>query len=121
VVLRAWGIVGPTNRADYFTKKIVTVATKLVKAITDTREGTFQPERENDELTRALGNAEHPGRTRGKGLVSWKTGFSECNDSYRSRDRKKKQDADRFQRLEKKNEEMEHILMRQQEQLDEIS
>ena len=27
--------------------------------------GTFKPNRENDQLTRPLGNKEHPGRTRG--------------------------------------------------------
>ena len=90
----------------------MTPSQELVKAMADAAKGLFWPERENDELTCALGNPEHVGRTRGKGLVPWKTGFPECDDSYRSRDRKKKQDADRLQRLEKKNEEMECILMR---------
>ena len=44
-------------------KQIEKASEELVKAITDVRKGTFQPERENDELTRALGNPEHPGRT----------------------------------------------------------
>ena len=88
----------------------------------DAQKGTFQPERENDELTHALGNPEHPGRTRGKGAgVPWSVGFSEWNDSYRSRQRKKKQEADRFQKIERKNKELERILMRQHEQLDAIS
>ena len=34
-----------------------------------TEEGTFQPNRENDELTYALGNAEHTGRTQGVGVL----------------------------------------------------
>ena len=86
----------------------------LVNAITEVRAGTFQPERENDELTHALGNPEHPGRTRGKGAdVPWRTGFSEWNDSCRSRQRKEKQEADRFQKIERKNDELERILMRQ--------
>ena len=37
-------------------EQIKTPTEKLVKAITDVREGKFQPERENDELTRALEN-----------------------------------------------------------------
>ena len=35
----------------------------LIGAIEAARTGAFQPERENDELTRALGNPEHLGRT----------------------------------------------------------
>ena len=42
---------------------------KLLDAIEDARKGVFTPNRENDELTRALGNPEHPGRTRGKGVI----------------------------------------------------
>ena len=48
-------------------------------------EGTFQPDRERDELTYALGNLEHPGRTQGKGVVPWKYGFRDYIESYRSR------------------------------------
>ena len=61
---------------------------KLIDAIEDARKGVFTPNRENDELTRALGNAEHPGRTRGKGVVPWYEGFSEWNADYRSRARR---------------------------------
>src|SRR5664279_6447121 len=58
----------------------------LVTAIAEVREGKFHPERENDELTKALGNPEHTGRTRGYGpSVPWKTGFPEYSESYRSR------------------------------------
>ena len=39
------------------------------------QQGTFVPDRENDELTMALGNPEHPRRTRGTpGSVPWKAG-----------------------------------------------
>ena len=34
---------------------------KLQKYTTAAQEGTFIPDREKDELTEALGNAEHPG------------------------------------------------------------
>ena len=37
------------------------VARDLVIAIDEAKQGTFQPQRENDELTRALKNPEHPG------------------------------------------------------------
>ena len=37
----------------------------LVIAIDEAQQGTFQPQRENDELTRALKNPKHPGGARG--------------------------------------------------------
>ena len=61
---------------------------KIIDAIEEARRGEFTPNRENDELTRALGNPEHPGRTRGKGVIPWYEGFS-GNDDYRCRARKK--------------------------------
>ena len=36
---------------------------KLKQYIEAAQEGTFFPDRENDELTMALGNPDHPGRT----------------------------------------------------------
>lgn len=74
----------------------------------------FTPNRENDELTRALGNTEHPGRTGGNVVVPWYEGFSAWNADYRSRARRKmeeeekkkleeeqrKQEAERLQGLE---------------------
>ena len=62
----------------------------------------FVPDRENDELTAALGNPEHPGRTRGHGAKPWKLGFLQDADSYRSRQRKKAKEADKFRNLEEK-------------------
>lgn len=53
-------------------------------------EGSFQADREKDILTTALGNKEHPGRTRGKGVnVSWRDGFPDDYCTYRSRKRSK--------------------------------
>ena len=44
------------------------------------------PDRENDILTKALGNKEHPGRTRGIGSkVPWKKGFQQDLNKYKSR------------------------------------
>jgi hypothetical protein len=42
-------------------KTISKPQTTLVTAIAEVREGKFQPDRENDELTKALKNAEHMG------------------------------------------------------------
>jgi hypothetical protein len=52
-------------------------------------QGTRTSNRENDVLTQALGNKEHPGRTRGAGLVPWKLVFEEDSGTYRSRSRGK--------------------------------
>ena len=53
-------------------------------------QGTFRPDREKDELSLALQTPEHPGRTRGKGVIPWKIGFKEDIHTYRSRMRSKR-------------------------------
>ena len=93
----------------------------LLDAIEAAQTGAFQPERENDELTRALGNPEHPGRTRGRGVVPWVEGFADWNDSYRSRARKKKHELDRIQMVDSKNADLERKYMLQQEQIYKLS
>ena len=51
---------------------------------------SFQADREKDILSTALGNKEHPGRTRGKWVnVSWRDGFAVDYCTYRSRKRSK--------------------------------
>nr|AAQ56475.1 hypothetical protein OSJNBa0023H09.21 [Oryza sativa Japonica Group] len=45
---------------------------------------------EKDELSLALQTPEHPGQTRGKGVVPWKIGFKEDIHTYRSRMRSKR-------------------------------
>jgi hypothetical protein len=48
----------------------------LRSAAKDVEEGRFHPDRVKDELTCALGNAEHPGQTRTTiGSKPWKIGF----------------------------------------------
>ena len=107
---------------------------KLLDAIEDARKGVFTPNRENDELTRALGNPEHPGRTRGKGIIPWYEGFSEWNDDYRTHARKKmeeekkrkleeeqrKQDAERLQGLEARHADL-ALKFQQQQHIDSLS
>lgn len=62
--------------------------------------GVFVPNREKDELTYALETPEHPGRTRGKGLISWRHGFPEDAPTYISHQRRKDEEAERIRRLE---------------------
>ena len=92
------------------------------------------PNRENDELTRALGNPEHPGRTRGKGVIPWHEGFSDWNTDYRSRARRKIEEKKRKLEEEKRKQEVECLqglesahadlalkFQRQQQQIDSLS
>ncbi|KAK1602397.1 hypothetical protein QYE76_018960 [Lolium multiflorum] len=75
----------------------------LEKAHRDVEAGLFQPERENDELTRALGNKEHGGRTRGtEGSVPWKYGFPAERKRFpdKSHERRKARETDRLANLE---------------------
>ncbi|KAK1686628.1 hypothetical protein QYE76_047476 [Lolium multiflorum] len=60
----------------------------LIEAMRDAQEGKIKLNRENDALTKALGDPEHVGRVRGMGAIPWKVGFSQENDpySYRSRE-----------------------------------
>ena len=80
--------------------KIQLAAHRLQEAIQAAANGTFPPDRERDELTYALGNPKHPGRTRGKGIVSWKYGFRDYIESYRSRQRRKNDEREHLRRLE---------------------
>jgi len=94
------GTLDPETGKCIYTKEHIAVPLESLKtAMKDVQEGKFDPERENDEMTRALGNDEHPGRTRGKGPIPWKIGFPNDSDSYRSRQRKKKREADRMQQI----------------------
>ena len=52
-----------------------------------------------DELTEALGNPEHPGRTRGTpDSIPWVHGFPDIG-GYRSRERKSKVEVSEIQKL----------------------
>ena len=63
--------------------------------------GAFRPNREKDELTYALGTAEHSGQTRGLGWnISWEHGFPDDRDTYRSQQRRKDEEATWISRLE---------------------
>nr|XP_051228830.1 uncharacterized protein LOC127346586 [Lolium perenne] len=75
-------------------EKIEAIVPKLVDAIEKVRKGEYIPDRENDELTLALGNPEHVGRVRARPGLTMKEAWPDSADTYRSRSRKKKKDAD---------------------------
>ena len=71
-------------------KQLETPLRKMRQYIKAAHAGTFIPDRENDELTMALGNPEHPGRTRGTpGSLPWRAGFPDAG-GYKCHDRRKK-------------------------------
>nr|ABA97704.2 transposon protein, putative, CACTA, En/Spm sub-class [Oryza sativa Japonica Group] len=71
-------------------KPIREAARRLTDAVEASSQGTFRPDRDSYELTLALQTPEHPGRTRGKGVIPWKIGFKEDIHTYRSRMRSKR-------------------------------
>jgi hypothetical protein len=84
-----------------FGDDLLELAHRLLEIIKKAEAGEFIPDRDRDELTWALGNKEHPGRTRGVGTsVSWKYAFKEDSASYRSRKRKKTEQENRMRELE---------------------
>ena len=90
----------PLTGACIYGPKIQLAAQRLQEAIQAAVEGTFQSDREKDELTYALGNPEHPGRTRGKCVVPWKYESRDYIESYRSRQRRKNDEREHLRRLE---------------------
>jgi len=50
-----------TGKCVYTKEQLETPLIKIQEAIKDVQGGRFQPDREKDELSRALGNPEHPG------------------------------------------------------------
>ena len=83
-----------TGRIVYRTEQDAIIGKKNSKRERAKVTGTWRPNRKNDSLTLALGNREHPGRTRGVGVQPWIKGFPNDEGSYRSRDRRRQeQDA----------------------------
>ena len=75
------------------------VARDLVTTIDESKQGTFQPQRENDELTRALKNPEHPGRARGIGVVPWKVAWV-GDGSYKTHRRSKAEQDEKIRAIQ---------------------
>jgi hypothetical protein len=91
----------------------------LRSASKDVEEGRFHPEREKDELTRALGNDEHPGRTQTTpGSKSWKLGFHVERKKFldRSRQRRKEREADRMSLIQEEMKRQSDLLNRMSQQ-----
>jgi len=84
LVLCSWQKLGPRDWGMHKWKNIHQVAQRLQEVIQAVAHGTFQLDRENDELTYALQNPEHPGYTRGKGVILLKFGFRDYIETYRS-------------------------------------
>nr|CAE01872.2 OSJNBb0028M18.5 [Oryza sativa Japonica Group] len=83
-----------------FGDQIREAASRLTDAVEASSQGTFRPDREKDELSLALQTPEHPGRTRGKGVIPWKIGFKEDIHTYRSRMRSKRDTGTKIADLE---------------------
>ena len=88
------GSLDPETGVCVHRKKKFAPTQALIDAMTQAQEGLIKFNREKDALTTALGNDEHGGRVRGKGKVPWKVGFSQDNDPYCYRSRKRKTDRD---------------------------
>nr|TKW28387.1 hypothetical protein SEVIR_3G317300v2 [Setaria viridis] len=67
-----------------FNETIRQKAKRLIKNIEDAKVAKLKGDRENNELTLALGNPEHPEHWQGYGIVPWKFTFHRDIDSYRS-------------------------------------
>nr|CAH66216.1 OSIGBa0157N01.2 [Oryza sativa] len=84
------GTLNPADGSLVFGDQIREAARRLTDAVEASSQGTFQPDREKDELLLAMQTPEHSGRTRGKGVIPWKIGFKEDIHTYRSRMRSKR-------------------------------
>jgi hypothetical protein len=107
------GLLDPATGECVHRKKTFTPTATLVKAIEDAQAGLIRVDQENDELTHALGNPKHTGRTRGKGAdVPWKEGFSQHEDlyGYKSRNRKKDRETDRIGKVERELADMKRMM-----------
>ena len=75
------------------------VSRDLVTAIDEARQGTFQSQRENDELTWALKNPEHTGGARGIGVVPWKVDLA-GDSSYKTHRKSKAEQEEKFRAIQ---------------------
>ena len=63
------GSLDPMTGRCVHRKKVFTPTQALIDPMAQAQEGKIRFNRENDALTLALGNPEHPGRVRGKGVI----------------------------------------------------
>ena len=80
---------------------------RISQVTKEMRKGTRTSNREKDVLTQALGTKEHPGRTRGTGVVPWKLAFPQESNTYRSYSRgRADQEAECLRRLKEMEDRM---------------
>jgi hypothetical protein len=80
---------------------------RISQVTEEVRQGTRTSNREKDVLTQALRTKEHPGRTRGTGVVPWKLAFPEESHTYRGRSRgRADQEAECLRRLKEMEDRM---------------
>ena len=75
LVLCAWGELDPKTGNVSTRASLKGADNAILVAIEEARSGVFQPNRENDELTRALGNPEHPEEHEARALFRGMRGF----------------------------------------------
>ena len=90
------------------------VARDLVTAVDEAKQGTFQPQKENDELARALKNPEHPGQAHGIGVVPWKVAWA-GDSSYKTHQKCK---AEQDKKIHALQEEMNEKVVSLKSQMD---
>jgi hypothetical protein len=73
------------GRLEFKTDKVMEVAEMIEKAHAESKESTFVPSRDMDELNYTLKSKEHPERTRGYGNRPWKHAFKSTADRYRKK------------------------------------
>ena len=81
---------------------------RISQVTEEVRQGTHASNREKDVLTQALGTKEHPGHTRGTGVVPWKLAFPKESYTYRSRSRgRAEHEAEYLRRVKEMEDRME--------------
>jgi hypothetical protein len=84
-VLGHGAVLTTEGKLEFKTDKVKQVAEMIEKAHAESREGTFVPYRDMDELNYALQSKGHPGRTRGYENKPWKHALKSTADSYRKK------------------------------------
>ena len=104
---------------------------EIRSAVQDVAAGRFVPDRENDELTRALKNPEHEGRARGTpGSKPWKVAFPAERKRYPDKSHQRRKEREAAEKAAAEAEKaaaadrlrnVEEALKRQQDQIDRLS
>jgi hypothetical protein len=81
-VLGHGAVLTAKGRLEFKTNQVKQAMEMIEKAHTESKEGTFVPSRDMDELKYALQSKEHPVRTCGYGNRPWKHALKSTADSY---------------------------------------